>query len=91
MHPLTMNEIDDKLTSVSFGFKNAYDYHYKASCCHVIKNIKRPTLFMTALDDPICIKDCIDFDSIRDNPNTILATSNYGGHMGYYENPFSSS
>jgi predicted alpha/beta-fold hydrolase len=46
---------------------------------------------MTALDDPIVIRDSIDFDGIRANPNCTLATSNFGGHMGYYENPFSSS
>lgn len=90
MDPLTQNEIDDKLTSVSFGFKNAYDYHYKVSSCHVVKDITRPTLFMTALDDPIVIKECIDFESIKANPNCTIATSEYGGHMGYYENPLSS-
>ena len=65
MDPLTMNEIDDKITARVSGFESGPDYHYKASCCHVISKIKTPTLFMNSLDDPIVIRDCIDFDSIK--------------------------
>ena len=69
-----------------FGYKNGYDYHYNGACCHKIKNIKVPTLFFNAMDDPLIGKDVLDFESIKENPNCILATNNYGGHMAYYEN-----
>ena len=28
MDPITMNKIDDAITSKCFGFKDGYDYHY---------------------------------------------------------------
>jgi predicted alpha/beta-fold hydrolase len=38
------------------------------------------------MDDPLIGKEVLDFESIKENPNCILATNNYGGHMAYYEN-----
>ena len=90
MDPLTLNELDDKLASVSFGYKDAKEYHYKCACVHLIPNIKTTTLFMSSLDDPLVGEETIDFDVVRDNENCILATNKHGGHMGYYENAFSS-
>ena len=40
---------------------------------------------MTAMDDPLIDESIIDFDSIRNNENCILATNKYGGHVGYVE------
>jgi uncharacterized protein len=77
--------IDEKITSICFGYKDAYDYHYNGACCHKIPGIKVPTLFFNALDDPLIGKTAIDFESIKNNPNCILATNDHGGHMGYFE------
>ena len=53
MEPIRLTEIDEKITSKIYGYLDMYDYHYKAACCWAIPNIKIPTLFMNALDDPL--------------------------------------
>ena len=88
MDPLTLNSIDDLLTSRAFGYKDRKDYHYKAACAHQIPNIRVPTLFMNALDDPIIDESVIDFEACKNNENVILATSRHGGHVGYFESFF---
>ena len=82
---MTLNEVDEKITSKLFGYKSAFDYHYNAACCHCIPSITTPTLFMNALDDPLIPEEAIDFESIKNNPNCILATTRNGGHMAYYD------
>ena len=72
-----------------WGFKDREDYYRKASCMHRIPQIKIPTFFMNALDDPIVNEKCIDFDSFKSNPNIILGTTRIGGHLGYHESLFS--
>ena len=84
MKPITLNKVDEKVTSQIFGYKDAADYHYKAACCHKIPSIKTPTLFFNALDDPLICETALDFESIEQNPNCILATSKHGGHIAYY-------
>ena len=91
MKPVTLNKIDEELTSKMFGYKNAEEYHYLAACSHKIPGIKVPTLFFNALDDPMIVPSVIDFESIKNNPNCVLATTEYGGHMGYFENVFEES
>jgi len=88
MEPIRLTEIDEKITSKIYGYDGMYDYHYKAACCWAIPNIKIPTLFMNALDDPLIDEAVIDFDSIKANENCILATSKTGGHVGYFESFF---
>lgn len=38
---------------------------------------------MNSLDDPIVQSSGIDFEAIAKNENTVLATHDVGGHMGY--------
>jgi predicted alpha/beta-fold hydrolase len=42
-------------------------------------------LCLNALDDPIAAPECIPYDEIKTNPNVVLATTDYGGHIGWFE------
>lgn len=86
MSPVTQNKVDDLLTSRLGGYKNREEYHNQGACCHKIPDIKTPTLFLNALDDPLIPPLAVDFASIKANPNCVLATTRFGGHMGYFEN-----
>ena len=55
MKPITLNKVDEELTSKMFGYKIAKDYHYKSACSHQISKIKVPTLFFNSLDDPMIV------------------------------------
>ena len=80
------NEI---FTTKMFGYESEIDYYAKTECKNRIPNIEKPTLFVNALDDPIIGDYGIDFEGIRGNKNTILATTHHGGHLAYEESVFS--
>ena len=43
---------------------------------------------MFARDDPIIGEEVICKETCSGNPYILLALTNYGGHVGYYENVF---
>ncbi|WRT66465.1 uncharacterized protein IL334_003424 [Kwoniella shivajii] len=52
-----------------------------------IGSIKRPTLAISALDDPIVSSACLPHKAIRQSSHVILATVPQGGHLGWFEGP----
>ena len=66
-------------------YKGTEEYCRAASIHQRIPNIKVPCLFMCSLDDPIVGSQSIDYDVFNSNENCVLATTKYGGHIGYYE------
>ena len=80
-----MDVIDEEITSKFFGFVDREDYYNKASCFYRIPTIKTPTVFFNAMDDPIISANCIDYDVFKQNSYVALATTRYGGHLGYME------
>lgn len=85
----TFKNFDTVFTSKLFGYKDVDDYYDRASSHHNIPDIKTPTLFMMAEDDPVIGVACIDYDLFKDNKNIAMATTKYGGHLGYGESHFS--
>ncbi|WWC70080.1 uncharacterized protein I206_104026 [Kwoniella pini CBS 10737] len=49
--------------------------------------IKRPTLAISALDDPIVSSACLPYKAIRQSTHFVLATISQGGHLGWFEGP----
>jgi predicted alpha/beta-fold hydrolase len=74
----------EKLIVKNFGFKDQMDYYEKASSHHVIPDIKIPTLFFSALNDPLIGEMGIDWKSVAENPNTVLVTTEEGGHTSHH-------
>ena len=77
-------EFDHAATSKQFGYATVHEYYRFGSCAQDIPYIKVPTLFLSALDDPICSSETLPFYEINSNPHTILVTTSYGGHLGWY-------
>ncbi|WVF71276.1 hypothetical protein IAT40_006079 [Kwoniella sp. CBS 6097] len=50
--------------------------------------IKRPTLGISALDDPIVSGDFLPYQSVQDSTHFVLATVPQGGHLGWFEGPY---
>lgn len=88
-NPPSILFFNDTFTGPAFGYKNRQEYYEKTSCSLRIPNIKTPTLFMNSLDDPIVGADAIDYELFKSNPNTVLATNKFGGHLGYHQTIFS--
>ena len=56
---------DELFTAPIFGYDSQDDYYRKAACYHRIPNIRVPTFFMNAIDDPIVGDEAIDFEVIK--------------------------
>ncbi|XP_010463132.1 PREDICTED: uncharacterized protein LOC104743783 isoform X2 [Camelina sativa] len=60
-------------------------YYRKSSSTQYIGNVAVPLLCISALDDPLCTKEAIPWDECRANKNIVLATTNHGGHLAFFE------
>ncbi|KAG1501442.1 hypothetical protein G6F53_011079 [Rhizopus delemar] len=81
----TIREFDDACTRKMFGYTTVNNYYRDASSCRFIEFVKIPLLCLNALDDPIAHSSCIPYDEIKCNPNVVLATTDQGGHIGWFE------
>lgn len=77
------NEFDNFFTAPTNGFKNALDYYEKSSSKPLLAFIEKPTLLITALDDPFLNKDCYPTNIAKQSKHFHLLTTKYGGHVGF--------
>lgn len=79
----SFKDFDDAYTAPAHGFDNAEHYWKSASCKQFIPTIKKPTLLITALDDPFFTKACYPFKEAKENTYFYFETPTYGGHVGF--------
>jgi predicted alpha/beta-fold hydrolase len=79
----TFAEFDGRVTARLFGFADAADYWRRASAAPFLEQIRRPTLIISAEDDPLVPAACIPHESIRANPALRLWLTRRGGHLGF--------
>jgi predicted alpha/beta-fold hydrolase len=84
MRAETFAEFDDAVTAPLHGFSGKDDYYDKCSSVHFLKDIRRPTLIVNALDDPFMTPDVIPRPEQLSEQVT-LEVSDYGGHVGFIE------
>lgn len=72
---MTMKRYDDTFAHKLYGYKSTDDYWNRASCVHSVDKIRTPTLFISAIDDPLIGSETIDYDVIKNNPYTAIATT----------------
>jgi predicted alpha/beta-fold hydrolase len=81
----TVREFDDLYTAPMSGFENAADYYHRASALRLIDRVARPTLVITADDDPFVPADQFREPSVTGNPNLKVIVTRHGGHCGFIE------
>jgi len=82
----TVRQFDDVITARFCGFADAQDYYTRSSALRVVAAIRRPTLILTAKDDP-CVPFATFADhAIRTNPNITFIATEYGGHCAFISN-----
>ncbi len=81
----TLWEFDDQFTAPLHGFDSAADYYARASALPYLARIRRPTLLLSAADDPFLPTDVLD--QVRDiatgNPAIAVEFVLRGGHVGF--------
>ena len=85
----TLWDFDDAVTAPVHGFASADDYYTRSSSLRFLHGIRRPTLLLSAVDDPFLPADVLD--EVRreaaGNPALELEFVPHGGHVGFVGGP----
>jgi predicted alpha/beta-fold hydrolase len=78
-------EFDDVVTAPVHGFEGASDYYQRSSSLGFLTSIRRPTLLLSAYDDPFLPSVVLhEVESIaRGNANLCVEFHQRGGHVGF--------
>jgi hypothetical protein len=81
----TLFEFDDAVTAPVHGFIDAHDYYARSSSIGYLAEIRRPTLLLSAYDDPFLPADVLDDVARRVAGNTWVTAEfhRHGGHVGF--------
>jgi predicted alpha/beta-fold hydrolase len=79
----TVRQFDDAYTAPLSGFRDAADYYFRASSLRVIGQARRPTLIITAEDDPFIPVEPFRSPEVVNNPAVTLVVTRHGGHCGF--------
>jgi predicted alpha/beta-fold hydrolase len=80
-----MWEFDDRFTAPLHGFRDAADYYNRSSSIRFLSSIRRPTLLLSALDDPFHPAEVLRDVNLISASNTALTVEFHerGGHVGF--------
>ena len=76
-------DFDEVITARFCGFAGAEDYYARSSARRLLGNIRRPTLIVTAEDDPFVPIGTFDDAALDANPNITLVAPAHGGHCSF--------
>ncbi|KAI9209501.1 Alpha/Beta hydrolase protein [Polychytrium aggregatum] len=83
-----ITDFDDRATRIAFRYRTVDEYYRLGSSAPHIPNVRVPLLCLHAIDDPIAHKEALPYHEIRSNPYAILATTQQGGHLGWWSGNF---
>jgi uncharacterized protein len=81
----TLWEFDDAYTGPDGGFRDAADYYAQSASQRLLPNIAKPTLIITAQDDPFIPYHMFGDPAIQTNPYLNLVAPSQGGHCGFFQ------
>lgn len=81
----TLYDFDDAVTAPVHGFRDAHDYYTRSSSIGFLSAIRRPTLLLSAYDDPFLPPTVLDEVRRIADSNAFLTTEFHarGGHVGF--------
>jgi uncharacterized protein len=79
----SVREFDDRITAHFCGFRDAADYYAQSSAMRLIGAIRKPTLIVTAQDDPVVPFAMFANEALRGNQNISLVATRRGGHCAF--------
>jgi uncharacterized protein len=82
----TVRDFDELITARFCGFEGASDYYARSSAKRLIAAIRRPTLILTAEDDPVVPFTSFLDSTLRDNPHITFLATRHGGHCAFISN-----
>lgn len=82
----TFAAYDRLVTAPLHGFADEVDYWRRASCRPYLGRVRRPTLLISALDDPFVPPEALP-DPATLPPRMQIELTERGGHVGFIEGP----
>ena len=81
----TLFDFDDAVTAPIHGFLDARDYYFRSSSLNFLSAIRRPTLLLSARNDPFLPSEVLDRVAgvARTNAFLHLEFHELGGHVGF--------
>ncbi len=76
-------DFDEWFSAPLCGYRNAGEFYQQASAKNFIAGIRRPTLLVSAQNDPILTPACFPIDLAREHPFFYLELPREGGHCGF--------
>jgi predicted alpha/beta-fold hydrolase len=74
---------DERVTAPLFGFAGAADYWTRSSSAPLLPGVRRPTLLLSAEDDPFIPPHALPRAAVAANPALRARFSARGGHVGF--------
>jgi predicted alpha/beta-fold hydrolase len=81
----SIRTFDDRYTAPHHGFNSAGDYYHRASAMRVIDRVARPSLILSAADDPFVPPHIFDAPAVKNNPHITTVITQNGGHCAFVE------
>jgi hypothetical protein len=76
-------DFDEWFSAPICGYRDAADFYRNASAKYFLAGIRRPTLLVNALNDPILTPACMPIEIARNHPYFHLELTSGGGHCGF--------
>ncbi|XP_021760455.1 embryogenesis-associated protein EMB8-like [Chenopodium quinoa] len=87
----SIRDFDNHATCLVGKYETVDTYYRRNSSANYVDKVAVPLLCISALDDPVCTKEAIPWDECRLNKNIVLATTQHGGHLAFFEGITASS
>ena len=81
----SIRTFDDRYTAPHHGYQGANDYYRRASAMRVIDRVARPSLILSAADDPFVPAHIFDAPAVKNNPHITTVITPCGGHCAFIE------
>ncbi|XP_073119034.1 embryogenesis-associated protein EMB8 [Henckelia pumila] len=81
----SIRDFDTHATCLVGNYETVDTYYRRCSSAAFIGQVSIPLLCISALDDPVCTREAIPWDECRANKNIVLATTQHGGHLAFFE------
>ncbi|KAF3053658.1 hypothetical protein E8E11_010455 [Didymella keratinophila] len=78
-------EFDRHVQCPTWGYPTEGAYYRDAQSVDALVAVRVPFLGINAEDDPISSKAAIPYEEFKQNPYTLLCTTNWGGHLGSFQ------